>query len=394
MKIVFYSNFLNHHQLPLCMEFIKKSDIQFTFIATEPIPQTRLDMKYEDMNKVYSFVLCAYESDEKKRKALQLAEDADIALIGSAPIYYIENRLKTNNKLTFRFCERSLKKGMWRRFIPRTRKKIVEEYIRYKDSKLYILGASAYTSNDLVICGFPAEKCFRWGYFPETKRYPNIKKLIELKHPASILWVARLIELKHPEAPIFVAKKLKEEGYSFELNLVGNGKLKCKLQKMIKAYDLQNYVYLRGAMKPEKVREYMEKSKIFLFTSDCNEGWGAVLNEAMNSACAVIASHAIGSVPFLVKDEENGMIYQNGEIDDLYQKVKFLIDNPNMCSRYGEESYNTIVEQWNAETAVNRLLKLSQYLLEDNYSNDYLDGPCSQAPIYKNNWYREEKSWK
>ena len=49
----------------------------------------------------------------------------------------------------------------------------------------------------------------------------------------------------------------------------------------------------------------MEKSEIFLFTSDKGEGWGAVLNESMNSACAVVASHAIGSVPFLLKDGEN-----------------------------------------------------------------------------------------
>lgn len=124
MKIVFYSNFLNHHQLPLCMEFIKREDIQFTFVATEKIPQERLDMKYEDMNKKYSFVLCSYENFKNEKKALELAESADIVIIGSAPSYYIENRLKKNNKLTFRFCERSLKKGTWRRFIPKTYQKI------------------------------------------------------------------------------------------------------------------------------------------------------------------------------------------------------------------------------------------------------------------------------
>lgn len=51
-------------------------------------------------------------------------------------------------------------------------------------------------------------------------------------------------------------------------------------------------------MKASEVRSYMEKADIYLFTSDFNEGWGAVLNESMNSGCAVVASHAIGSVPF------------------------------------------------------------------------------------------------
>ena len=125
MKIVFFSNFLNHHQLPLCLELAKRCNNESTFVATEKIPQERLDMQYEDMNEEYSFVLRSYESEEANNKALCLAEEADIAIIGSAPEYFIEKRLKNKNKLTFRFCERSFKKGIWRRFIPKTRKKYI-----------------------------------------------------------------------------------------------------------------------------------------------------------------------------------------------------------------------------------------------------------------------------
>lgn len=55
-----------------------------------------------------------------------------------------------------------------------------------------------------------------------------------------------------------------------------------------------------------KVREHMEDADIFLFTSDYNGGRGAVLNESMNSGCMVAASHAIGSVPFLLEDGKRG----------------------------------------------------------------------------------------
>ena len=37
MKIAFFSNFLNHHQLPFCQEMIKILNDDFIFIATEPI---------------------------------------------------------------------------------------------------------------------------------------------------------------------------------------------------------------------------------------------------------------------------------------------------------------------------------------------------------------------
>lgn len=55
---------------------------------------------------------------------------------------------------------------------------------------------------------------------------------------------------------------------------------------------------------------------------------GAVLNESMNSGCAVIASDAIGSVPFLIKNGVNGIIYKDGNQKDLSQVLMELLDNP------------------------------------------------------------------
>lgn len=55
---------------------------------------------------------------------------------------------------------------------------------------------------------------------------------------------------------------------------------------------------LTGYKKPEEVRERMEKADILLATSDRGEGWGAVMQRAMNSGCVVIADHMMGAVPF------------------------------------------------------------------------------------------------
>ena len=123
-----------------------------------------------------------------------------------------------------------------------------------------------------------------------------------------------------------------------------------------------------GAMKPEQVRAYMEKSEIFLFSSDRNEGWGAVLNESMNSGCAVVASHAIGSVPFLLDNGKNGYIYKNGDMDDMYQKVKSLMDNPGKRREISKNAYTTIANEWNAENAASKLLVLAQALLNGEKS--------------------------
>ena len=125
---------------------------------------------------------------------------------------------------------------------------------------------------------------------------------------------------------------------------------------------------------------------IFLFTSDRNEGWGAVLNEAMNSGCAVVASHAIGSVPFLIDNGKNGLIYRSGEIQDLYEKVKYLIENWNKAEEIGKNAYGTLVGLWNAEIAAERFKRLVQEIKAGNTTDLFEDGPCSNAAVFKGGW--------
>ena len=157
---------------------------------------------------------------------------------------------------------------------------------------------------------------------------------------------------------------------------------------MIHEKRLDDCVQMLGAMSPEKVREYMEAADIFLFTSDFNEGWGAVLNESMNSACAVVASHAIGSVPFLLEDGKNGFIYKNGDEQSLYERVVQLIEQPELREMIGRNAYRTLAEKWNAEVVAERFIALAQALLEGKKADLFEDGPCSRAKILKNGWYK------
>ena len=387
MKITFFSNYLNHHQLPFCLEMIKLHGNDFKFVATTPINQERLSLGYEDMNKKYSFVVTTYDSSENYEKAIDLALKSDVIIHGSAPEEFIKKRMQLN-KLTFRYSERIFRHNVWKRYFSKTLLHIFKNHTIYKNKNLYMLCASAYTPYDYAAAGAYLNKTYKWGYFPEVIIYDNIEKLIEFKHPSSILWVARLIEWKHPEIPIYIANRLKNDGYTFNLNIIGIGEMESQLKNMISKMHLDDCVHMLGSMKPENVRKYMEQSQIFLFTSDRREGWGAVLNESMNSGCAVIANHAIGSVPFLLKSGENGLIYKNGDKEDVYQKVKLLLDNSDLCKKYGINAYKTMANFWNPKTATERFSNLAKQLLrKDKFPDIYESGPCSKAKILKDNWW-------
>ena len=391
MKVTFFSNFLNHHQLPFCLAMEKLTEGQFTFVATTPVPQDRLQMGYHDMNKQYPFVLITYDSEENERIAQMLAMRSDVIITGSAPEIYTKMRIE-QGKLTFRYSERIYKRGTWRVLSPRGFLGMMKYHRKYRKAPLYMLCASAYTPFDFSLTGSYLGKTFKWGYFPEvkTRNVDALMRLKGLKGKPSILWVGRLIEWKHPDASIRLAEKLKQEGYDFELNIIGNGAMEQQLRQMIHDKQLDDCVSMLGAMSPEKVRDYMEAADIFLFTSDFNEGWGAVLNEAMNSGCAVVASDAAGATPFLVQDGANGSVYHSGDVQELYEKVRRLLDDPSTQREFGSAAYRTITGLWNAETAAERFLQLSQALLDGRDATKlFADGPCSPASLLREDWYRK-----
>lgn len=388
ISVTLISNALTPHQIPFSDSMYELLEGNFHFISCAALSDERKKIGWGTNNKNYEVKL--FESNNQFKYAQQLIENSDIVILGSAPDKLIKKRLK-QRKLTFRYSERLYKEGLPLRNLPRA---IISSYLhhkRYQKFPIYMLCASAYTAGDLAVFNNYLNRTFKWGYFPEFKEY-NLKHLFKKKENdvLQIIWVGRFIDLKYPELAILVAKKLKEKNIKFKLKMIGDGKKFDYIQKKVHEEKLGNVVDLLGSMSPDKVRSHMEDSNIHLFTSDFNEGWGAVLNESMNSGCAVVASHAIGSVPFLINDKYNGLIYRNGDFEDLLSKVLLLVENRDYLQKIGENAYTTIKSSWNAKVAAERFILLAEkMLLGKNFY--FEDGPCSKSEPIKNNWYVQKK---
>jgi len=378
MKIVFFTNFMTHHQLPFCIEMYKKFGDDFKFVSTEKINEERISLGYKDMDNDYPFILKSYESKEKYNEALKLALESDVAIFGSTALdVYAKERLK-EDKLSFRYYARIFYTGIFSIFDFKNLRKVYDRHFKYKKNKnLYLLCASSYGPNDFNKLGMYINKCFKWGYFPETKIYDE-KELIAKKDnkEVKIIWVGRFIKEKHPEDVLRLAKKLKQNGYKFKIEMLGNGVLFNKIKRQIEQYNLQNEINLVGAVDSNKVRDYMEKANIFLCTSDKTERWGVVLNEAMNSGCVTIAYKEIGGVPFLIKNSENGFAYSN--FKDMYNKTVTMIGNKQLREKISLNAYRTISKIWTANNAVNNFEILINSIINKE-ENPIKEGPASNA---------------
>ena len=384
MKLVFLSNYFNHHQEPVSKAFSDLLGGEYRFIATKPFPKQRLEIGYQDMNEKYPWILRAYESEEEKQRAIKIINEADVVILGSADNFYIQERLK-QKKIVFRYSERIYKddeksyKFLIRYFLHKIK------FRNYKNQ--YVLCASAYTPYDFSRSRAFLNKTYKWGYFPETIKYPSIDELLDKKEENSILWVGRFLSWKHPEYAVLLAKRLKDDGYKAKIKILGAGELEGKLKSDADKFGVNDYVEFLGSVPSDKVRSFMEKAQIFLFTSNKHEGWGAVLNEAMNSGCAVVASHACGSVPYLAVDKENALVFQSENFEDFYNKAKTLLIDQKLRRSIQKEAYLTIQNEWNAFVAVRKFVSLYEKIKEGNFDGEST-GVCSKAEIIKDDWFR------
>nr|WP_263324294.1 glycosyltransferase family 4 protein [Neobacillus sp. Marseille-Q6967] len=157
------------------------------------------------------------------------------------------------------------------------------------------------------------------------------------------------------DAILAINKLVKDGVENIKLYIVGRGdnKYKEQLQKMINEQGIENHVKILNYT--NNINEIRNKVNIELVCSSF-EAFGRVTIEAMMSSNLVIASDTGANVE-LVKDGYNGYIYKSKDYLDLADKMKFIVNNPNLVKTMGENAYNYAIKNFTAEKNASEIIK-------------------------------------
>ena len=374
MKLVFVSNYISLHQTALCEELYHLAEGSFAFIETEEMSGERVSMGWDARASELSYVVKGYE-DVDRMKTLII--DADCVIFGGAEDEeLIVPRLEAN-KFTIRYSERLYKEGRWKFITPKGLMKKYHDHIRFRKSNAYLLCAGAYVAGDYRLIGAYPKKKFKFGYFPAVYEYADVHEKRRDNDKLNILWAARFIDWKHPEVMVFLARELKKAGIPFNITMIGDGELFKKTRSFAKHLDVSDKITFTGAKIPEEVRERMLSADIFVVTSDRLEGWGAVVNEAMNSGAVVMAPRQIGAAPYLINNTVNGFLYNATDYRQLFDLIDGVYGDKDRRFEIGSKAYETMINTWNAGVAAKRLW---DFIEDPNHRiKEYKDGPMSRA---------------
>lgn len=407
MKLVFYSLVLNHHQVCVADEFYRLLGDDYVFVETAKC------MDNKGVIEDYSarpYLIRSWESKKAYEKAMSLALNAEVCVFSGYEALPFEKARMRKGLFSFDMGERMLKRGWLNLASSRILKMVLAYHLGgWSKKPLYKLCCGAFAASDQYKLNSFKGKCYKWGYFTEVKelkdvslelRVPHVRleetfslsnatertiepKDISLKletgeRDVRLMWCARFIECKHPELAVKLAKRLKVDGYNFQLDMYGDGEMRPAIQKMVDGYGLTDCVCFIGNVPNAQIQQAMADHDIFLFTSDKKEGWGVVANEAMSNKCCIVGSDEIGAVPYLVEDGVNGMVFKTKSVDSLYQQVKYLFDHPAERRMMSEQGYQDMDSLWSPKHATLNLLTLIKDIQNGQISS-IQEGPCSKA---------------
>ena len=361
MTFTFVSNYINHHQIPLCDALYERLGRGFAFIQTMPMEAERVEMGWGVAENEIPYVMCLYEDEYECLKRIM---ESDVVLFGWTGREDIVMPRLQSGKTTLRVSERLYREGQWKAVSPRGLIAKYREHIRYRKENVCMLCAGAYAASDFHLIGAYPDKLFKWGYFTKLRTYGDgaFAAMKPKEGPLQIVWAGRFIPLKHPEYAVRLGAALQKNGHAFRIHMLGGGEMEAALKQEIRREGLSESFVFYGYTGPEQVRDVMEKCHIHLFTSNHLEGWGAVVNEGMNSGCVEVVDARVGAAPFLIRHGENGLLYQSGSYDEMEALVFDLFENWEARRAMGRAAYETIRDMWNAEHAAAALLQFSDRL--------------------------------
>lgn len=381
MKIVFIGDNLSIHQKPLSDRLFSLLGENYLFVGTKPMAQERINMGWIDYTKDSPYALCV--TNENKKYVEKKIDDADAVIIGAAKTLWVKKRLK-DNKLVFRYQERPIKgTGIFNRFNPKTIVGLFRSSVIWQRKNYHLLAASAYAYNDFSKFFCFKNRAWKFGYFVEPIQTHFLKRN---NNVVQISWIGRMITWKRCEMVLKAARFLKLQGIAVHFTIIGQGPLEENIKSKAHEWGLDGDITFLNSKSNQEVRELLKQSDIHLITSDSNEGWGVVTNEALSAGCCVISSKQTGSAPFLIKHRKNGLLFNVNKQKQLNRLIKEAILNEELRNELGQNAIETMSKTWSPKNAAERFVGLVAWLQkEKNEEEDLIDlqGPCSPAKITK-----------
>ncbi len=161
----------------------------------------------------------------------------------------------------------------------------------------------------------------------------------------TVLFAGKFESIKRPWLIVQLANVMKQKPVKFIL--VGNGPLEPQLKQQ--AVNNPQIIFI-DFQNQQTMPVVYRMADYFILCSE-SETWGLSVNEAMACGCAIIVSDTCGCWPDLVKENVNGHVFKNDDIESIAEKIITSADQKKELKTMSEAS-KSIISKYSFEKIV------------------------------------------
>jgi glycosyltransferase involved in cell wall biosynthesis len=283
-------------------------------------------------------------------RSRRLIAGFDIILLDSIHYFYPKSLLKflkkRNNKIITVFHEAWYKyreSGTLPSLLTFFMGISIKLLIRYSNT---IISVSDPTTNSLIN-NYGAEKD-KVVTIPLGISYKDIKNQNSFKDVSDrkydLVFVGRFAAIKRVSDIVDAVSILVRQGKHLEVALIGDGPQRELVERKIYHFRLSGTFHTFGFLNENEKYSTLANSKIFILPSE-REGFSLSTLEAMSSGCIPIVSKPkfdeVFGVSHFVKNNENGIYYNVGNVDELAKAISGLLDNSELSKLLSSNAMKT-----------------------------------------------------
>lgn len=191
----------------------------------------------------------------------------------------------------------------------------------------------------VIHCGVNTEE-----YKPSARIKKTDFKLIQI---GSLHW---------KKGQIFLLKAIKaliSETDDFQVQIIGEGPERKKLEKIIRELEIGKWVTLLGPKTQDEIKSLLPTADCYLQTS-ISEGIPVALMEALACELPVISTNITG-IPELVIDGKTGILIPPKDEQKIVEAIKFIKINSTLARTFGREGRKHVESNFNLQKNINSL---------------------------------------
>ena len=224
-------------------------------------------------------------------------------------------------------------------------KELVKRYCPIADDKIFIINNGANPQT----------------FYPKDKNKTLINKH-NLQNRFCFLTLGRLEDYKGIDMAILAFKNLKHCQIPFKYLIGGTGPDLSRLKKMVKEYELEEYVEFIGVIPSPLLVDYYNLSDCFITLSREDyktpnvEGFGLVFLEAALCKIPTLAGNS-GGIPDAVIAPTTGWLVDPQNIAEISRTMESILLNPEEVKQRGINAYERVLSHLTWDHMANKIIQ-------------------------------------